>query len=315
VNKSKLSVTDFFNFLAEALVTVSIFLPWLSVSQYLQRYWIYLIGATPEGYPIDYFENKLWRELAWWRPLSLSFMIASSISGLLLLLSRYKGAGFKKTKSLSLFPGLTALAALCTVFYFLQRFIYSWRLGSYGGTFSYGVILTFLGAFIWFIGNGLTMKERPLGVTIIAILDIFIGLVSSIFVSMAFVDFVDIFRLNMSLELSLGWSEAAPDIALLICVPIIAILGILSLVTAYGFWTGEGWAWTLGLILAVIGLSLGILDLLFFFIVLLEGIIVGIIYGIIPIIIYGIIIYYLTRPHVKAFFGKAPSPPPSPPQT
>jgi len=36
--------------------------------------------------------------------------------------------------------------------------------------------------------------------------------------------------------------------------------------------------------------------------------------GIIGLVINGIVIYYLTRPHVKAFFGKGTPPLPPPPQ-
>ncbi|MFL6372662.1 MAG: hypothetical protein ACJ70P_05965 [Nitrososphaera sp.] len=72
-------------------------------------------------------------------------------------------------------------------------------------------------------------------------------------------------------------------------------LGIAYMVMAYGLWNGRGWAWTITLILSVIGI-----------IVALVSIGAGN-FGageVINIIINGIVIYYLYRPNVKTFFGK-----------
>lgn len=74
---------------------------------------------------------------------------------------------------------------------------------------------------------------------------------------------------------------------------IFLVLGIISLVIALGLFTGKGWAWICSLIFAVIGIIIALLQA------------VGSLgSAILPIIIYLIIIYYLTRPHVRAFFGK-----------
>lgn len=72
---------------------------------------------------------------------------------------------------------------------------------------------------------------------------------------------------------------------------IMIVIGIISFAVAYGYWNGSGWAWTLGLVVAVIGLIMGLISLPS---------------GIIGIIIDALIIYYLTRPHVKTYFGKEP---------
>jgi hypothetical protein len=71
------------------------------------------------------------------------------------------------------------------------------------------------------------------------------------------------------------------------------IFGIIAFVLAYGLFTGKGWAWLWSLVFAVIGIILALFEAM--------GSLSS---GILPIIIYLIIIYYLTRPHVKAFFGK-----------
>lgn len=113
-------------------------------------------------------------------------------------------------------------------------------------------------------------KQRPLGVTIIAILMIISGIAL----------------------LSTGAILLVVGIGV---VPI--VLGIASFVMAYGLWKGKGWAWTITLILSVISIISAIVSIVF------HG------YGaIINIIINAVIIYYLYRPNVKAYFGKAPSP-------
>ena len=71
-------------------------------------------------------------------------------------------------------------------------------------------------------------------------------------------------------------------------------LGIAFLVVAYGLWRGKRWAWTITLILSVIGIILAIASLA-----------VGNMGAIVSIIIHGIVIYYLYRPNVKSFFGKS----------
>ena len=71
------------------------------------------------------------------------------------------------------------------------------------------------------------------------------------------------------------------------------VLGIAYFVMAYGLWKGKGWAWTITLILSFIGIALGI-----------ASIAVGNIGAIFHIIINAIVVYYLYRPHVKAFFGR-----------
>lgn len=74
---------------------------------------------------------------------------------------------------------------------------------------------------------------------------------------------------------------------------ILLILGFLYLAVAVGFLGGKGWAWTLGLIGYIIGIVLNIVQIAFGSYSSAAGLIIGI-----------IIVYYLTRPRVKAFFGK-----------
>jgi uncharacterized membrane protein HdeD (DUF308 family) len=109
-------------------------------------------------------------------------------------------------------------------------------------------------------------KHRPLGVTIIAILNVIVGIIA----------------------ISIG----IPTLIIVIGIVFIAI-GIANLVMGYGLWKGKGWAWTITLILSGIGIISS-----------LVSIAERHAEAIVNFIIYAIIIYYLYRPNVKAFFGK-----------
>ncbi len=108
-------------------------------------------------------------------------------------------------------------------------------------------------------------NNRPLGVTIIAILG--------------------------------GIGALVAGIALVAIIPFLGaaliIIGLAYFVVAYGLWKGLKWAWLITLIVTVIA-----------FISEIGSIIVGNVGAVIPVIINAIIIYYLFRPNVKAYFGR-----------
>lgn len=111
-------------------------------------------------------------------------------------------------------------------------------------------------------------NNRPLGVTIIAILAILGGIGSLV-----------------------------GGIALVAIIPLLGaaliIIGLVYFGVAYGLWQGLKWAWIITLIVTVIAFISG-----------LGSIIVGNVGAAIPVIINAIIIYYLFRPNVKAYFGR-----------
>jgi len=74
---------------------------------------------------------------------------------------------------------------------------------------------------------------------------------------------------------------------------VLLAIAIVSFVVAYGLLKGLGWAWTVTVILSIVSIVFNAISLA-----------TGNIAAIISIIISGIIIYYLYRPHVKAYFGK-----------
>jgi len=141
-----------------------------------------------------------------------------------------------------------------------------------------------------------TSKSRPTGVTIIAILNIIGGIImliigfglaaiSSILPTMTAID------PNASGQMALAGLLGPAGVAL---GGIFIILGIISFIVAWGLLKGKGWAWSLTMILSIISIIISIVSL-----------VGGNFGGVANIIISGIIIYYLYRPHVKAFFGKS----------
>ena len=141
-----------------------------------------------------------------------------------------------------------------------------------------------------------TTKPRPTGVTIIAILNIISGIimliggvglaaVGSILPTLTTVDPNAGGQMAVAGLLGVGGAAVGG---------ILIILGIISFIVAWGLLKGKSWAWTVTVVLSVISIVIGIIS------------IVGGNFGsIINIIIAGIIIYYLYRPHVKAYFGKS----------
>jgi hypothetical protein len=111
-----------------------------------------------------------------------------------------------------------------------------------------------------------SQKHRPLGITIIAILAVLSGLA---------------WLANGAIFLIVG-----------IGIAYLAI-GIACFFVAYGIWIGRDWAWTITLIVSVIGIILGI-----------SSLAIGNVGSIVNVIIFAVIIYYLYRPNVKAYFGK-----------
>jgi hypothetical protein len=140
-----------------------------------------------------------------------------------------------------------------------------------------------------------TTRSRPIGVTIIAILNIISGIImllggiglaaiGSVLPTMTAVD------PNAGGQMALVGVLGGGGIAI---GAVLIILGIISFIVAWGLLKGSGWAWTITIILSIISIIMGILSL-----------VAGNFGSVVNIVIAGIIIYYLFRPNVKAFFGK-----------
>jgi hypothetical protein len=161
-----------------------------------------------------------------------------------------------------------------------------------------------------------TPKSRPTGVTIIAILNI-IGGVIMLFGAITLIAIGAILptlpqttfnQSGLQGNLTAGQVPVPPPsvphmvsqsllggIGIASGIVLLAI-AIVSFVVAYGLLKGLGWAWTVTVILSIISIVFNAISIA-----------TGNIAAIISIIISGIIIYYLYRPHVKAYFGKGVS--------
>ena len=135
-------------------------------------------------------------------------------------------------------------------------------------------------------------KERPLGVTVLAILHIIGALISFA---------VGIVAVWLGHQISF---EPIFDSSFLATyATFVVIIGIIFLLLAYGLWNGKGWAWSLLRFFLLLGLLVGVISLAlvlpFFAASFFDYTEV-----VISIAVNLLILYYITRPHVKGFFGK-----------
>ncbi|HEY7081531.1 MAG TPA: hypothetical protein VH500_17700 [Nitrososphaeraceae archaeon] len=163
-------------------------------------------------------------------------------------------------------------------------------------------------------------KARPVGVIIVAILIIINGIILigggafGIYILTSLANQVtgplneDLSSIlgNLSSEIGDNLTEGDQNVSLAptpITSTILAIgmtasaigiaIGVACLFLAWGLFRGKGWAWIITVILSGISIVFGIF-----------GLIGGNFLNIINIIISGVILYYLYRPNVKAYFGR-----------
>ena len=152
-------------------------------------------------------------------------------------------------------------------------------------------------------------QSRPRGVSIIAILIIIAG-VLSLLLGIGLV-VIGPFLMNgvQTTSSNLG-SQIGPQIlglVFLVFGGILLGLGVANLVMAYGLWKGKGWAWTISMIVLFIGIAISIASVSItsgVFSNAGSNLLGDIVSGIVSIGISAFIVYYLYRPHVKAYFGK-----------
>lgn len=119
------------------------------------------------------------------------------------------------------------------------------------------------------------MATRPLGVTIMGVIALIGGL----------------FGLVGGATALSGMAPEPPILGV-----IVIVFAIFGLLLGYGFLTGKGWAWTIGVLIYVLSIPLGLAE------IALGG--TGSFGGAVRVVIGILILYYLTRRHVKIFFGK-----------
>jgi multisubunit Na+/H+ antiporter MnhG subunit len=131
------------------------------------------------------------------------------------------------------------------------------------------------------------VKQRPTGVTILAVLQVLGGLIffGLGVLLMAVAGLIGLAGLTDTTVFPAFIGSAIIGIIGIIML----VIGILGFAVAYGYWNGLGWSWTLGVAITVIGVIISIPSLP---------------QGIIGLAIEALIIYYLTRSNVKSWFGK-----------
>ena len=129
--------------------------------------------------------------------------------------------------------------------------------------------------------------SRPFGITLLAVLEILIGIVG-LLASLAIIGVSTLFSTLSRVGRLLGTFGSIIGLVVL-------FFSLIWLTTGAGFLHGRGWSWTLGMIFSVLSLfgAIG---------ALIIGLITG---GVGGLIFWGLMMYYLTRNHVKAFFGKS----------
>jgi hypothetical protein len=172
--------------------------------------------------------------------------------------------------------------------------------------------------------------KRPIGVTIIAILTIISGIILTFggISLLAFGAFftsvpIDVFiseqmqqqqqqqqqELQSAAELQ-ALAQFLGGVGVAIGAIVLAV-GVGYLIVSYGLLKGKGWAWIITVILTIIAIAVqivsGITASMFnaSFIDDTNSFVTGIIAQRVGIAINGVILYYLYRPNVKAFFGKS----------
>lgn len=116
--------------------------------------------------------------------------------------------------------------------------------------------------------------KRPVAVTLLAILELFLALLALLGVTAAW------FGLR-----HVRWSGGFLTI-------IVMMLAAVEIALAFGFLTGKGWAWIVGISFGVLGMVVSILSLY------LRPRFVGVIYLVVDLAV----IYYLMQPRVRQYF-------------
>jgi hypothetical protein len=126
---------------------------------------------------------------------------------------------------------------------------------------------------------------RPTGIAILAVLEIVGGILAVVGgAGMAAVG-------GSGMLASLGYAGLSGMVA--VVGGAVLIIGFLAVLLGWGMWTGKSWAWTLSVAFYIIGAVLDVVSIL--------G---GGLTGIVGLLIDILLLWYLWRPHVKAYFGK-----------
>lgn len=144
-------------------------------------------------------------------------------------------------------------------------------------------------------------RHRPLGVTILAILEILYGILVllgalGLFAVTAFIgsqQFLDMLGPNVPQWLI----DAGPTVFAVLAV-VLLIMALIAFLLGWGFLKGKHWAWVLGIIFTVLNILGSVVSAVF------SGSLVSIATLGFSILIPVLILIYLLLPHTKAWFTR-----------
>jgi hypothetical protein len=144
-------------------------------------------------------------------------------------------------------------------------------------------------------------RHRPFGVTILAIIDILIGIfiiISSIGV-LALAGYLTSITMPSEIEQNLPqWFIDMAPTALALAGVVLLAIGLVSMLIAWGFLKGRNWSRTLAIVLLFLSIMAAVFNAIVSAILTTD-----VFFGLIlSIIIPVLLIWYLTTPKVKAWF-------------
>ena len=128
----------------------------------------------------------------------------------------------------------------------------------------------------------MSAESRPMGIVILAILEALVGIYHLA------TGFGDLFVAATIRSFSyFGIPSSSMAMIPRVLGTVLIIIGLASLLIAWGLWTGKPWARLVALVFVILSIIASVVA-----------------YHLVGIVIDAIIIYYLTRPDVKQFFTK-----------
>jgi len=136
--------------------------------------------------------------------------------------------------------------------------------------------------------------QRPFLVSVIGYLELFLGLVGLLWAGVSF------------FGVWFAGAGAGGFFAALVVGGFLLFIALITMAVGYGLLTGQGWAWTVAVAISVINLIVGIIQIFGVNVSTLQLGVIGIggFTGVGTFILSALVLYYLYRPNVRAFFNK-----------
>jgi hypothetical protein len=137
-------------------------------------------------------------------------------------------------------------------------------------------------------------QERPVGITVVAIIAGILGILALLGGALVFVGGALIGSFAGSSEMNVGFAGGLIGGLFGVIGLVLIALGIADLAFTYGVWTLKPWAWMLGIVIAAVSIVLALLS-------------IGSnsnLTQIVTIGLWAVVLYYLNTPLVKTALGR-----------